>query len=158
MAQRQIPPERRAIFYIGRVVSVLGILSFLSTFLSFAAHFGDFTNFEQRSRSMALRAVIGMVMMIAGGLLSGVGKAGLAGSGITLDTEQARRDVEPWSRMAGGVLKDAMDEAGIRGGNKPPDETLAFDERLRRLKQLRDEGLVSEQEYESTKKKILESA
>jgi cytochrome c biogenesis protein CcdA len=74
LAQRQIPPERKAIFYIGRGVSVIGILSFLSTFLSFAAHFGDFTNFEQRSRSMALRAVIGMVMMIAGGLLSGVGK------------------------------------------------------------------------------------
>jgi hypothetical protein len=60
--------------------------------------------------------------------------------------------------MAGGVLKDALDEAGIRSGNKPPDETLAFDERLRRLKQLRDDGLVSEQDYESTKKKILESA
>ena len=158
MAQRQIPPERKAIFYVGRAVSVLGILSFLSTFLSFAAHFGDFTNFEQRASSMMLRAVIGMVMMIAGGLLSGVGKAGLAGSGIILDTEQARRDVEPWSRMAGGVLKDAMDEAGIRGGSKLTDETLTFDERLRRLKQLRDDGLVSEQEYESTKKKILESA
>jgi hypothetical protein len=152
LTQRQIPPERRAIFYIGRIVNVLGILSFL------AAHFGDFTNFEERGRSMALRAVIGMVMMIAGDVLSGVGKAGLAGSGITLDTEQARRDVEPWSRMAGGVLKDAMDEAGIGGGSKPTDETLAFDERLRRLEQLRDDGLVSEQEYESTKKKILESA
>jgi len=158
LAQRQIPPERRAIFYVGLIVSVIGILSFLSTFLSFAAHFGDFTNFEQRGSSMMMRAVIGMVMMIAGGLLSGVGKAGLAGSGITLDTEQARRDVEPWSRMAGGVLKDAMDEAGIGGDSKPTDETLAFDERLRRLKQLRDDGLVSEQEYESTKKKILESA
>ena len=158
MAQRQIPPERKAIFYIDRIVSVLGILSFLSTILSFAARFGDFTNFAERGRSEALRAVIGMVMMVAGGLLSGVGKAGLAGSGIILDTEQARRDVEPWSRMAGGVLKDAMDEAGIGGGSKPTDETLAFDERLRRLKQLRDDGLVSEQEYESTKKKILESA
>jgi hypothetical protein len=158
LAQRQIPPERRAIFYVGLIVSVIGILSFLSTFLSFAAHFGDFTNFEQRGSSMMMRAVIGMVMMIAGGLLSGVGKAGLAGSGIILDTEQARRDVEPWSRRAGGVLKDAMDEAGIGGDSKPTDETLAFDERLRRLKQLRDDGLVSEQEYESTKKKILESA
>jgi len=95
LAQRQIPPERRAIFYVGLIVSVIGILSFLSTFLSFAAHFGDFTNFEQRASSMMLRAVIGMVMMIAGGVLSGVGKAGLAGSGIILDTEQARRDVEP---------------------------------------------------------------
>ena len=158
MAQRQIPPERKAIFYIDRIVSVLGILSFLSTFLSAAAHFGDFTNFAERGRSEALRAVIGMVMLVAGRLLSGVGKAGLAGSGITLDTEQARRDVEPWSRMAGGVLKDAMDEAGIRDGSKPTDEILTFDERLRRLKQLRDDGLVSEQEYESTEKKILESA
>ncbi len=35
-------------------------------------------------------------MMVTGGLLSGVGKAGLAGSGITLDTEQARRDVYLW--------------------------------------------------------------
>jgi hypothetical protein len=99
-----------------------------------------------------------MVMLVAGRLLSGVGKAGLADSGITLDTEQARRDVEPWSRMAGGVLKDAMDEAGIRDGSKPTDEILTFDERLRRLKQLRDDGLVSEQEYDSTEKKILESA
>jgi Short C-terminal domain len=37
-------------------------------------------------------------------------------------------------------------------------DKLPFDERLRRLQKLRDEGLVSEQEYESTKKKILESA
>jgi hypothetical protein len=83
---------------------------------------------------------------------------GLAGSGVKLDPEEARRDVEPWSRMTGGVLKDAMDEAGIKLGGQASGDELPFDERLRRLQKLRDDGLVSEQEYESTKKKILESA
>ena len=106
---------------------------------------------------MGTRAVVGMVMMIAGGILVGIGRMGLAGSGVKLDPEEARRDVEPWARMTGGVVKDAMDEAGIKLGGQPPNEELPFDERLRRLQKLRDDGLVSEQEFESTKKKILES-
>ena len=87
-----------------------------------------------------------------------IGRMGLAGSGIELDPEEARRDVEPWSRMTGGVVKDALDEAGIKLGGQPPSDELPFDERLRRLQKLRDDGLVSEQEYEATKKKILDSA
>jgi hypothetical protein len=38
---------------------------------------------------------------------------GKAGSGLVLDPQQAREDVEPWSRMQGGVIKDTLDEAGI---------------------------------------------
>jgi hypothetical protein len=60
--------------------------------------------------------------------------------------------------MAGGVLKDAMDEAGIKLSSQPSGDELPFDEWLRRLQKLRDEGLVSEREYESAKRKILESA
>jgi hypothetical protein len=158
MPQRQIPPERKAIFYIGMAVGVIGALCFISTFFSAVLNFGDFTNFEQRSRSMGIRALVGMVMMIAGGLMAGIGRMGLAGSGVKLDPEEARRDVEPWARMTGGVVKDALDEAGIKLGSQPSGEELPFDERLRRLQKLRDDKLISEQEYESTKKKILESA
>ncbi|HEX9425503.1 MAG TPA: SHOCT domain-containing protein [Pyrinomonadaceae bacterium] len=158
MAQRQIPPERKEIFYIGMAVGVIGFLCFISTFFSAASSFGDFSNFEERGRSMGTRAVVGMVMMIAGGIMVSIGRMGLAGSGIKLDPEEARRDLEPWARMTGGIVKDAIDEAGIKLGGQPPSEELPFDERLRRLQKLRDEGLVSEQEYESTKKKILESA
>ena len=158
MAQRQIPPERKTIFYIGMAIGVIGFISFISTFFSAASSFGDFTNFEQRGRSMSTRAVIGMVMMIAGGIMVNIGRMGLAGSGIKLDPEETRRDIEPWARMTGGVVKDAMDEAGIKAGNQPTSDKLPFDERLRRLQKLRDDGLVSEQEYESTKKRILESA
>ena len=90
--------------------------------------------------------------------MTSIGRMGLAGSGIKLDPEEARRDVEPWARMSGGVVKDAMDEAGITLGGQPSGEKLPFDERLRRLQKLRDDKLISEQEYESTRKKILESA
>lgn len=158
MAQRQISPERKAIFYIGMAVGVIGFLCFISTFFSAASSFGDFSNFEQRGRSMGTRSVVGMVMMIAGGIMANIGRKGLAGAGVKLDPEEARRDVEPWARMTGGVVKDALDEAGIKLGDKPSAAELPFDERLRRLQKLHDDGLVSEQEYESTKKKILERA
>lgn len=157
MAQRQIPPERKTIYYIGMVVGIIGFLSFISVFFTFAAHFGDFSNFEQRGRSSAMRAVLGIVLMMAGGIMAGIGRMGLSGSGIKLDPEEARRDVEPWSRMAGGTLKDLLDEAGINLGKHPGHE-LPFDERLRRLQKLRDDGLISEEEYTTTRKKILESA
>lgn len=158
MPQRQIPPERKAIFYFGMAVGVIGFLLFISTFFSSASSFGDFSDFEQRSRSMGTRAAVGMVMMITGGIMVGIGRLGLAGFGVKLDPEEARRDVEPWARMTGGVVKDALDEAGIKLGSQTLGEELPFDERLRRLQKLRDDKIISEQEYESTKKQILESA
>lgn len=158
MVQRQIPPERKVIFYLGTGVLVVGGLLFLSTFLSAALHFGDFSNFVERSRSMALRAILGIGLIIVGGVLQAVGRAGLAGSGIKLDPEEARRDIEPWSRMGGGVIKDALDEAGlgIEGGSQT--EELAFDEKLRRLQKLKDDGLINDEEFEATKKRILGEA
>ena len=158
MPQKQIPLERKAIFYIGMAVAAVGFLCFISSFFSAVSSFGDFTNFEQRGRSNVTRALLSMVMMISGGTMIGIGRMGLAGSGVKLNPEEARRDVEPWARMTGGVVKDALDEAGIKLGNLPSGDALPFDERLRRLQKLRDDNLVSEQEYENTKKKILESA
>src|SRR4051812_21923469 len=98
MAQRQIPPERKTIFYVGMVIGVIGFVCFISVFFSAALNFGDFTNFEARSRSRSMRAVIGMVMIIAGTVMTRVGRMGWAGSGAKLDPEEARWDVEPWSR------------------------------------------------------------
>lgn len=158
MAQRQIPPTRTAIYYIGQALCGIGLVCFISTFFSAASSFGDFRNFEERGRSEATRAVIGIVMMIAGGVMLNIGRLGLAGSGVKLDPEKARSDVEPWSRMMGGVVKDALDEADIEVGNLSSEKQLPFDERLRRLQKLRDDNFISEKEYQSTKKKILKSA
>ncbi len=138
-------------------LAVIGFLSFGSVFISGALHFGDFSEFQQRTRSMAARAIIGMGLMIGGGILMRVGRMGVAGSGIKLDPEETRKDVEPWSRMTGGVVKDALDEAGINFGGEPPKEQLPFDERLRRLHQLHQDGIINDQEYEAAKQKILKN-
>jgi hypothetical protein len=108
--QRQISPERKALYYTGMVMIGIGFLLFISTFFSFAANFGNFENFESRSRSEFLRALLGMVLMIAGGFVMRIGFVGRAGSGLVLDPEKARKDVEPWARMAGGVTSDMLSE------------------------------------------------
>ena len=46
-----------------------------------------------------------------------VGARGLAGSGVVLNPGQARKDLEPYSRMAGGMVKDALDEADVNLGS-----------------------------------------
>lgn len=100
----------------------------------------------------------GFALLIFGGFLRRVGRSGLAGSGVTLDPEQARRDVEPWARAAGGVLSDTLDEAGIDLKPSTPTATsgLPFDEQLRRLEALKRDGLVTEEEYQATRSKILD--
>jgi hypothetical protein len=60
--------------------------------------------------------------------------------------------------MSGGMLKDALDEAGLNLGAPVRSDELPFDERLRRLQKLRQDNVISEQEYEATKKKILGDA
>jgi hypothetical protein len=47
-----------------------------------------------------------------------IGARGLAGSGVVLDPEKARGDLEPYTRMAGGMLKDALDETGLLSPNR----------------------------------------
>ena len=51
--------------------------------------------------------------------MRGIGGRGLAGSGVVLDPSQARQDLEPYSRMAGGMLGDALDEADVNLGAEP---------------------------------------
>jgi hypothetical protein len=45
--------------------------------------------------------------------------AGLARSGAMLDPEQAREDLEPYTRMVGGMVKDALEEVKPGAGEKP---------------------------------------
>ena len=54
-----------------------------------------------------------MVLMMVGHLVARVGARGVAGSGLILDPAQARKDLAPYSKMAGGMAKDALEEAGI---------------------------------------------
>jgi len=116
---RQISDERKVAYYVGMGLLILGGLLFASTFVTFLMHFGDFDNFEARAKSMGFRAFGGMVLVIIGAIIQGIAAKGLAGSGVVLAPEQARGELEPYSRMAGGMVKDALDEAQIHLGDEP---------------------------------------
>lgn len=122
--RKPISQERKAAYYFGAGLMVLGGLLFLSVFVTAALNFGDFSNFAGQARSAMLRAVGGMVLMFIGGLVRGIGARGLAGSGAVLDPQTARDDLEPYSRQAGGMLKDALDEAGFKPGASQPEKVV----------------------------------
>ena len=108
---RRISSERKTAFYIGTGISALGLLLFLSVFVTSALNFGNFDDFESRAGNSALRAVIGMVLMIAGQAIRAVGARGVAGSGLKLDPDQARDDVRPYTNAVGGMIRDALESA-----------------------------------------------
>lgn len=113
---KQISNGRKTAYYVGIGLMILGGLLFASTFVTFILNFGSFDNFEVRAISGMLRAFGGMVLLVIGGILRGIGALGVAGSGVKLDPHQAKEELEPYARMAGGIIKDALDESEIKLG------------------------------------------
>lgn len=144
---RSIPPGRKAVYSLGMATSVVGLLMFLSTFISFASNFGDFGDFVGHSRSMMLRAFGGFVLMIVGVLVMGVGARGAFGSGMLLDPERAERDLEPWARMSGRLNDAAFSEmhavretiAEAVGGRRDAEPTTVAKVRCRSCQALCEE-------------------
>lgn len=164
MPNRQISEDRKATYYLGMVLVAIGFITFLSVFVSVLAGFGGSGPMspggpDSGFASFGIRAIVGMLLIAAGRGLMSLGVRGLAGSGVVLDPEKAREDLEPWTRMAGGMVKDAADEAGVNlgqalGQDGEPDD-MPFDEKLRRLAKLHSEGVLTDEEYEREKQKIL---
>ena len=107
---KNISENRKAGFYIGTGIMIIGYLMFFSVFLTFMSGSGDSSSMGS---AFMFRGGGGMVLVAFGAFLRNVATKGLAGSGVILDPEQARDDLEPYSRMAGGMVKDAMDEADL---------------------------------------------
>jgi hypothetical protein len=122
--QTSISTSRKTAFYVGTCLSVVGIVLFVSVFVSGIAKFGDFQDLAETAKSLGLRAVLGFGLIIGGGVVRGLGAHGLAGSGVVLDPDQAREDLAPYSRMAGGMVKDGLDAANIDLGQSEPIETV----------------------------------
>jgi hypothetical protein len=123
MAKR-ISQGRKTAYYIGMVLAIIGAITFGSVFVSGIMNFGNFDNFEARGRSMAARGFGGMALMIAGMVVMTIGARGAAGSGLVLDPKKAREDLEPFTRMAGGMVKDALDEADITLGKSNSEKVI----------------------------------
>lgn len=121
---RHISEGRQTVYYLGMALMVLGGLLFASTFVTHLLHFGDFTDFDARAQSIGFRAFGGMALLMIGGFLRVIGSQGLAGSGVILNPEQARGELEPYSRMTGGMLRDVLDEAQINIGGQPAKQIM----------------------------------
>jgi len=117
MAQR-ISGERKAAYYVGRLIQLVGIILIVSFVMTFLAGFGDFPQVGAPIEFGVLRMFGGVALIIAGGFISRIGARGVAGAGVVLDPERARGELEPYARMAGGMLKDALDEADVHGGGR----------------------------------------
>ena len=121
---RHISPSRKAAFYVGMALMIIGGILFASTFVTFIGSFGEFAGAEVRIKSAAIRGFGGFVLFALGAFIRSVGAFGGAGSGVVLDPSRARRDLEPFSRMAGGILKDALEETEIE--LKRPDKPVVM--------------------------------
>lgn len=131
--RRNFSPQQKSLYTFGLLLQGVGAVGFLVCFLGFAL--GGKAAVDSRGQSgdpMAwwIGALVCMVLIVVGGFLRSLAARGAAGSGLVLDAEQARRDLEPWARMGGGMVKDALDEAGIgprRRAAAPPDDGPAED-------------------------------
>jgi hypothetical protein len=121
---KEISEGRKAAYYFGMILIIIGFLTFGSVFVSGISNFGNFSNFESRTRSEGTTALVGMALVVIGSIVMGIGARGAAGSGIVLDPKKAREDLEPFSRQGGGMLKDALDEADIHLGKSSTEKVV----------------------------------
>lgn len=110
MGSKNISGERKALYYVGMALCVIGAIMFISTFFSNMSTSIGFYDFEKQTQSMMTRAISGMITIVIGTILMSIGARGAAGSGLILNPEKAREDLKPWSKMTGGIVNDAVEE------------------------------------------------
>lgn len=121
MAEK-ISEERKRLYNGGLVMMIIGVCLFALPFLVLPVILivGISTGGIEKSAVLApvafLGAFIGFGLIAAGLIMRSIAARGKAGSGLVLDPQQARKDLEPWSRMAGGVVKDALEGVDIKPG------------------------------------------
>lgn len=99
----QVSEGRKTLYYLGMGLAVLGGILFISFFFTSLSS-------DPWSGPSFGTPVAGFVMILVGTILMGIGRLGLAGSGVILDPEKAREDLEPFARQGGGMLSDALEE------------------------------------------------
>jgi hypothetical protein len=98
----KISSQRQTAHFFGLLTIAYGAALFLSVIVSLvSAPFGT----QPQLGPLLGRALGGMALIAIGAAVRRAGAAGLAGSG---------------HRMAGGMAKDALEEAGVSLGQQPP--------------------------------------
>jgi hypothetical protein len=141
----KISSERKVTYYIGLGMMVVGFISFISVFFQ-AARFmnhpfgGSFGPGGFGSGSSFTPAIVGFVLLAAGGMVMNIGARGAAGSGLILDPEKAREDLKPFTEATGGMINDVISNIDVvEKITKPHEEKEIVKIRCRECGSLNDE-------------------
>jgi hypothetical protein len=133
----KISGERKAAYYIGIGMAIVGFILFISVFFSVASFMNE--PFMGREPSF-VNAILGMVLMIAGFVVMNIGAKGAAGSGLLLDPEKAREDLKPFSEAKGGMINDVISNIDVVDKiSKPQEDKEVIKVRCRGCDTLNDE-------------------
>lgn len=102
----KITKERKITYYIGGGMILVGFILFISVFFSVASFMNN--PFSSGSGPSFTNSILGMVLMIAGTIISNIGAKGAAGSGLLLDPEKAREDLKPFNEAKGEMINDVI--------------------------------------------------
>ncbi len=137
-----IPQERKAMYYIGSGLMVLGFILFISVFFTVSSYSDDpFASMGGMSSGPSFgNALWGFLLIIIGAVVKNIGARGVAGSGVILDPEQAREDLKPYSEAAGGMINDVISNIDVvENMTKPQVENEVIKVRCKNCKSLNDE-------------------
>lgn len=110
----KISKERKVTYYVGLGLIILGFILFISVFFSVASFMRDpFAGFSGNKGPSFMNAIIGMVFIIVGGIVTNIGARGAAGSGIILDPDKARKDLKPFNEAKGGMINDVISNIDV---------------------------------------------
>ncbi len=134
----KITKQRKATYYIGLGMTVLGFILFISVLFSAAMFMNN--PFGASREPSFMNSVLGMVLMIFGSFVSKIGAHGAAGSGILLDPEKAREDLKPFNEAKGGMINDVISNIDIADNfTKSSEEKEVIKIRCRNCGSLNDE-------------------
>ncbi len=119
--------QRKATYYIGMGMTILGFILFISIFFSVIGMMNGGVNsldpFASNKGPSFGRPLVGMLLMIVGQFVMRVGARGGAGSGIILDPDRAREDLKPYTEAAGGMINDVISNIDAFDQKQEPTET-----------------------------------
>ncbi len=109
----KITKNRKVTYYIGLGMILVGFILFMSVFFSVASSMND--PFGNNTSNPFMNAVWGMILMITGTIVMNIGARGAAGSGLLLDPDKAREDLQPFNEAKGGMINDVINNIDVVG-------------------------------------------
>lgn len=107
----KISGGRKAVYYSGIIIAVLGSVLFISVFFA-ASGLTDGMSAGPFLGKLGLpfgRAATGIVLIPVGFALMNIGARGAAGSGVVLDPDRATEDLKPFNEAKGRMINDVVD-------------------------------------------------